>query len=214
MEFILVNSVKLKIMLTPQDMMDCGLSDIAENSFSHAAMRKILDRAHSETGFDTKHAKLYVQAFPAPDGSLELFLTRRSRLLPEPDEETRVFRKTYHLSSESRSRKEYIAVSDGIDELADLSIRMHKDRFHGESALYVLGKYYYLWIGFTHRLPSFIQHAPEVDRGEEADRFAYLSEYAAVSYADRMTLAKLSERGKALIDEKAVETLSSAFAGT
>lgn len=75
MEFILVNSVKLKIMLSPQDMKEFGLAANApESAFSRAALRKLLDRANSETGFDTKHAKLYVQAFPAPDGSLELFL--------------------------------------------------------------------------------------------------------------------------------------------
>ena len=95
MEFILVSSVKLKIMLSPQDMKDFGLSErTADGTASEKrSLRKILDRAQAETGFDTKHASLYVQAFPAPDGSMELFLTRRSRLLPEPEEQNSLFRK-------------------------------------------------------------------------------------------------------------------------
>lgn len=69
MEFILVNSVKLKIMLSPQDMKEFGpAANAPESAFSRAALRKLLDRANSETGFDTKHAKLYVQAFPLRTG--------------------------------------------------------------------------------------------------------------------------------------------------
>lgn len=215
MEFILVNSVKLKIMLSSQDMKEFGLSGNApeDSGFSRTALRRLLDRAHTETGFDTKHAKIYVQAFPAPDGSCELFLTRRSRILPEPEEEKSVFRKKYRFSGDDRGRKEYIAVSKEIDDLADLCVRMHKGDFRGESALYMLDDYYYLWICFPRRLPSFIQNAENFP-DDEADRFSYLGEYADVVFADRMTFARLSEHGKNLISEKAVETLWGAFSGT
>lgn len=215
MEFILVNSVKLKIMLSPQDMKEFGLAANApESAFSRAALRKLLDRANSETGFDTKHAKLYVQAFPAPDGSLELFLTRRSRILPEPEEEKSAFRKKYRFSGDDRSRKEYIAASRSIDDLADLCVRMHKDNFRGESAFYAFDDYYYLWFGFPRKLPSFIKDAPEDLFNDESDRFPYLGEYADVIFADRSSLARISEYGSLLIRENAVETLSKAFSGT
>ena len=214
MEYILVNSVKLKIMLSPQDRKDYGLSsDTGDISFSQPALRKLLDKAFAETGFDTKHANLYVQAFPAPDGSVELFLTRRSRLLPEPEEEKSAFRKKYRLSGEE-SKKQYIVFSDGIDALADLCVRMHREGFPGESTLYLLQNRYYLYIDFPKRLPSFVQGEVRKSAAEQAERFGYLGDYAAARFADRLTLARLSEHAKVLIAEKAVETLARAFSGT
>ena len=216
MEFILVSSVKLKIMLSPQDMKDFGLSErTADGTVSEKrSLRKILDRAQAETGFDTKNATLYVQAFPAPDGSMELFLTRRSRLLPEPEEQKSPFRKKYRFSGDDRGRRKYIAVSHDIDPLADLCVRMNKEGFRGSSVLYMFSTHYYLFLEFPRRFPQYLQNEPEDFTIDEAARFFYLSEYADVAFADGLTLAALSEHGKTLIEQNAVETLARAFSGT
>lgn len=145
---------------------------------------------------------------------MELFLTRRSRLLPEPEEQKSPFRKKYRFSGDDRGRKKYIAVSPEIDPLADLCVRMNKEGFRGSSVLYTFGAHYYLFLEFPRRFPQYLQSEPEDFTTDEAARFSYLCEYADVSFADGLTLAALSEHGKALIGKNAVETLASAFSGT
>ena len=89
MELIKVNSVKLKIILTPKDMEEMDITNETldyDSVKTRSALRNILEKAKIETGFDTKRDKIYVQVFPSNDDACEMFLTRRSKLLPEPYE--------------------------------------------------------------------------------------------------------------------------------
>lgn len=199
MEFILVNSVKLKVILTDEDMRALRVTPSSldyTTAETRAAFEKILERARLSTGFDGKHARLVVRAFPSKDGGCELFLTKKSRLLPEPEENKKHRKK--HRTSEAHDKKEYLAVG-GIDALADLCVRLHTAGFDGHSAFYALRDRYCL------------QLAPLPEPDEEIDRCFFLCEYADVFFADAARLAHLSERGTCLISENAIERLAAAF---
>lgn len=213
MELILVNSVKLKIILTPKDMEEMDISNETldyDSAKTRRAFHSILERARNETGFDTKHDKIYVQAFPSNDGGCEMFLTRRGKLLPEPGEkEATYFKKKYRLAGdEKRERKEYIAASDEIDPLIELCLRLKKEGFSGSSSLYRLDSRYYLVLGFSRRLPTFVK---DIFADDDTYRFSFMSDYADLAFAERLALAKLHEHGECIAPENAVEIFAESF---
>lgn len=67
---------------------------------------------------------------------------------------------------------------------------------------------------FRESCRALLKTRPEDLFNDESDRFPYLGEYADVIFADRSSLARISEHGSLLIRENAVETLSKAFSGT
>ena len=221
MELIMVNSVKLKIILTPQDMQEMDISNDTldyDSAKTRGALRSILERARLETGFDTRRDKIYVQVFPSNDGGCEMFLTRRGKLLPEPgDSEKTYLKKKYRLLGDDRhERKEYIAASSDIDNIVDLCVRMNREGFGGSSGLYSLGKEFVLLICFSRRMPSFAKNTSFKDGefDDDADRFSFMSDYADLFFAEKAMLARLNEHGTLLIEKNAVETLANTFSET
>lgn len=217
MELIRVNSLKLKIILTPGDMQEF---DITNETLDYAsaktrkAFRTILDRAKQETGFDTKNDHIYVQVFPSVDGGCELFLTRRGRLLPEADDrKSGLLKKKYTLPYDIRSEEhKYIAKTQSIENVISLCIRMKEADFSGCSSLYCEGDKYYLTVKFPKRLPSFVKDS---DVWEDNSRqFAFMSEYAEISYADELTTEFIKEHAKRLCSDNAVEVLAENFGQT
>lgn len=213
MELIMVNSLKLKIILTPEDMrelnitnetLDYGLPD------TRKAFKSILERAREETGFDIKSDKVYVRIFPSPDGGCEMFLTRRSNLMPEPAEEKcTYFKKKYRFSGEDgKNRKEYIAESTELDNIIELCLRMRSAGFRGKSALYSLGENYYLTVCFPGRMPSFMK---DYDIEDDVQKYSFMSEYAYLSYAAPLAKAYIEEYADIIIENGAVDRLAESF---
>lgn len=211
----MVNSLKLKIILTPEDMkefnittetLDYGLPD------TRRAFKSILERAREETGFDIKSDKVYVRIFPSPDGGCEMFLTRKSRLMPEPcEEKCTYFKKKYRLSSEEgRQQKEYIAESSELDNIIELSLRMRYSGFKGKSSLYLLGDNYYLTVCFPRQRPSFMK---DYDMEDDIQKYSFMSEYANLSYAAPIAKAYIEEYADLIIEKGAVERLAESFGG-
>ena len=79
MELIMINSEKMKIMLTREDM---TYYDIKMYSLGHTgnavrkAFSRVLEDIKSETGFDTVTEKSILQVYPSRDGGCEVYLTR------------------------------------------------------------------------------------------------------------------------------------------
>ena len=86
MELIMINSEKMKIMLTREDMTKY---DIKMYSLGHTgnavrkAFSRVLEDIKSETGFDTVTEKSILQVYPSRDGGCEIYVTR---LLVKGDE--------------------------------------------------------------------------------------------------------------------------------
>ena len=84
MELCLIRKDKLKVCLTPFDMvrydLTCEKLDY-ENTETRRAVWSILDFAKHETGFDAADGKIRIQAYPERNGGCELFITK----LPEAE---------------------------------------------------------------------------------------------------------------------------------
>lgn len=78
MEFLIISSNKLKIMLDKHEMIEYGL-DKEELDYSHPEVRnsfwKILDTAANKCGFQCKGEKILIQFYPAKQGA-EIFITK------------------------------------------------------------------------------------------------------------------------------------------
>ncbi len=93
MELILINSSKLKIMLTKDDMtqydLDCGTLNY-DNTETRRAFWNILDEAKHRTGFDAAADRVFIQLYPSKEGGCEMYVTkvgtlcRGERKLPGP----------------------------------------------------------------------------------------------------------------------------------
>ena len=81
MEHILINSGKLKLMLSREDIERYELSDVVGNgnnypegtSEQRTALRKLLDDAERIPGFDGGQGRLFVQLYPSRDGGAEVY---------------------------------------------------------------------------------------------------------------------------------------------
>ena len=79
MELILINSEKLKIMMSRDDMAEydisCESADY-KNTETRRAFWSILDRAKKSTGFDAASDKIYIQMYPSKEGGCEMYVTK------------------------------------------------------------------------------------------------------------------------------------------
>ena len=83
MEHILINSGKLKLMLTRADIVRYSLSGIIDGQSEDAedprvkkdALRQLLDEAGRIPGFDGR-GRMFIQLYPSRDGGAEIYITR------------------------------------------------------------------------------------------------------------------------------------------
>ena len=215
MELIMVNSLKLKIILTPEDMRELNITNESldyGSSATRRAFKSILEKAKSETGFETGNDRVYVQVFPSNDGGCEMFLTKRCKLLPEPDEnKISLLHKKYKFARETESKKqEYIARTNNIEHIIELCIRMKNAGFSGISRLYSYKEDFCLYIHFPKKFPTFVQESYTAE--QDVARFSFISEYADLFFAQPLTKEYINEHWNLLIQNGAVEMLAQKFA--
>ncbi len=76
-----IGEEKLKVMLTPFDMMKYGLTAETldyENTETRKAIWNILDHAKHETGFDGARGRICIEVFPEKNGGCAIYITRIS----------------------------------------------------------------------------------------------------------------------------------------
>ena len=79
MELILINSNKLKIMLTEADMIQYELDFNTinyDNIETRRAFWNILDEAKHRTGFDAASDRIFIQLYPSKEGGCEMYVTK------------------------------------------------------------------------------------------------------------------------------------------
>ncbi|MDD4772967.1 MAG: adaptor protein MecA [Eubacteriales bacterium] len=79
MDLILIDSTKLKIMLSANDMSKYSLTcDNIEydNTESRRAFWDILRVAKLKTGFDAANNRVFIQVYPSKDGGCEMYITK------------------------------------------------------------------------------------------------------------------------------------------
>lgn len=81
-EIIPINDSKLKIMLDESDMKElhiCEDADCARGE-TRLAIRTILERAKTQIGFNTEGSEIFVQLYTSKGGGCELFITKSNAL--------------------------------------------------------------------------------------------------------------------------------------
>ena len=79
MELILINSNKLKIMLTEADMIQYELDFNTINYYNTETRRafwNILDEVKHRTGFDAASDRIFIQLYPSKEGGCEMYVTK------------------------------------------------------------------------------------------------------------------------------------------
>ena len=77
MEMIMISPSQLKVMMDANDMMEYDLDGAAAHCTPFArreALRRILEKARENTGFDSEGARVTVRMFPSRDGGCEMFV--------------------------------------------------------------------------------------------------------------------------------------------
>ncbi len=81
MELHLIGEKKLKVLLTPFDMMKydltCEKLDY-DNTETRKALWNILDQAKHETGFDAARGRICIEVFPEKSGGCAIYITKLS----------------------------------------------------------------------------------------------------------------------------------------
>lgn len=79
MELILINSGKLKIMLSEEDMLEyelnCDAADY-DTTETRRAFWNILAEAKERTGFDAASERVFIQLYPSKAGGCEMYVTK------------------------------------------------------------------------------------------------------------------------------------------
>ena len=213
MELIPVNSQKLKIILTKDDMASFDITN-QDLDYSSAKTRKalgnILEKAKAEAGFEAGHDKLYIQVFLSLDGGCEMFFTKRTKLLPEPETKSCTYfrRKSGYSPDYSREYGKYIAKSENIDCIIELCIRLKKEGFYGTSSLCYINDEYILKIDLGKISPYFSGIHNDLP---DFSHFSFICDYCNVRYADPIPSAYIDEHAKVLIKESAVEAICENF---
>ena len=210
MEMILINSAKLKVMLSENDLrpysLTCDTIDYS-NDATKRAFRDILDTAKKKTGFDTEGAKVYIQVFPVRSGAVrgsgrccELFVTKL------PDSETGTEYKcrsgrdgdtslTFGEREPGSGQRKYIFVFDSFDSLVGACRGLCSCAVRSDSSAAAEGEKYYLTL-----FP-----------GWGGNALTFVGEFGRLLGAGTETLAEayFSEHALYLLRTGAVETLAS-----
>ena len=204
MEMILINSAKLKVMLSENDLrpysLTCDTIDYS-NDATKRAFRDILDTAKKKTGFDAEGAKVYIQVFPVRSGAVrgsgrccELFVTK----LPDTENETETGTGTRteckcragrdgDTSPASGEREQgsgqrkYIFVFDSFDSLVGACRGLCSCAVRSDSGAAAEGEKYYLTLfpGWGGNDLTFVgEFGRPLGAGTETLAEAYFSEHA------------------------------------
>ena len=210
MEFIRISDSKLKIMLNGRDMAYYEIDAeavSAEGAEARRAVRRILEDAREESGFDAAHDRILVEMYPSLVGGCELYITKvteeeaESVMAHTENAESRTKgsrAEKRHAASEEEGACRMLYVFESLEHLLCVCRQLRTVGFRGRSAAYAEGHLYYLAI-------------PEPRR----DKRIYIGErpfcYPAEEYGRRSEgrlLTRLKEDAICLADGNAVSVLA------
>lgn len=200
MEWIRINSNKLKIMLTAEDAARYALRPESANladAVTRRAFREILSDTGEQIGFNAKDERVYIQMYPSIEGGCELFVTKMGIPIREEGEinvptAKKVMPKSASLHLEERR---LVFCFTCMQELIAVCRRLLHAHFHGESRVLVDDE---------HRFWLLISDSGNPLTARE--EYGFVLEYGAFENRNTAELL-LAEHGKEICNEHAVEQL-------
>lgn len=201
MELILINSSKLKIMLTDDEMkkyeLDTDTIDYDTTS-TRRAFWSILDDAKTRTGFDAASDRVFIQLYPSKKGGCEMYVTKLGESCRALRDSRSPARGIQLVPAERHSdRGRFAAYAfEALDSLLCVCRRLLSRGWSGESEAYrdQPGRFFlFLAAGGYGSCTSL-------------DELSFISEYGSQENADRLRLY-ISEYGTCICRENAIEQL-------
>lgn len=204
MEFILINDMKLKIMLSKSDLEEFDVR-ANELDYSNTETKRmfwdIIERAKKNVGFCCDGMRILVQLYASRDGGCEMFVSKlgdayRDYLPAEGDEGSSLHCQPLYKRDGQYTRKGAFRF-DRLEWLITVCRRLFNIGYSGESSAYIGDdQSYYLFLDgldATGYMPI--------------DEYTFIWEYGSAVNTEA-TAELLCERGKQICAERAVEILS------
>ena len=195
MEFILIESAKLKVTLTASDMNSFGIG-VGELDYTtpetKKMLRAILNKAETEHGFICNDHRTLVQVYTSKKGDCEIFITK----LDSPESERAIhYRSIYGRSDRGVSRR--IFSFNKLEYLLSVCKRLYGIGYTADSSAYVGDdRRFYLLLNGLHDA----EYSP-------VDEYSFICEYGE---SENILAAEeyLFEHGREICGTDAVKILS------
>lgn len=186
MELIVINSSKLKIMLSGDDMkkydLDTDLIDY-DTTATRRAFWSILDDAKTETGFDAASDRLLIQLYPSKKGGCEMYVTKMGEpvLAATAKGNLQIIPTDTHYGGHKHMEA---YVFDGLEALLCVCRRLLALGYEGESHAYrdKRGQFFLLLCRYSYGACTYLDEFSfilEYGRAENVGRIKlYITEYA------------------------------------
>lgn len=191
LELIMINSDKIKIMLTHEDMTKYNINMLSQTHTGNAikeAFYEVLSDIKSRTGFDTLSKKNILQVYPSRDGGCEVYITKTVRDIKQND--------NLPLTGQIKHIYQHtIFCFEKAEDLIDGCRILRINGYNKKSRLYIYSDLYYLVLELEMKSPN------------KSDELTFLLDFAK-RYNSESGEAFLKEHGRLLIKENAVKLLS------
>ncbi|MBQ4137632.1 MAG: adaptor protein MecA [Clostridia bacterium] len=200
MELIMINSEKIKIMLTREDMVRYDIRMYSPGHTGSAikeAFAQVLEDVRSQTGFDTLSKRTVLQVYPSRDGGCEVYLTKLGTGTGDKRYDTKTADECKHTipKPDTRHFEDAVFAFDELYTVLDACRMLNNDGYDRPSSLYVCNEKYYLFLKTQARIkPGF-------------DELIRLLDFSK-RIGGRITKAYITEHGEPLVPENAVYLLS------
>ena len=204
MEFILINDMKLKIMLSRSDLEEFDVR-ANELDYSNTETKRmfwdIIERAKKNVGFCCDGMRVLVQLYASRDGGCEMFVSKLGNayndpLFPEDSESSSLHCQPLY-KRDKKYTKKGVFCFDRLEWLITVCRRLFDIGYSGESSAYIDDeRSFYLFLDgldATGYLPI--------------DEYSFISEYGSAVNTEA-TAELLCERGKQICAEQAVQILA------
>jgi negative regulator of genetic competence, sporulation and motility len=198
-DLILINSTKLKIMLSPSDMTAYSLTcDNIEydNTESRRAFWDILNVAKRKTGFDAANNRVFIQVYPSKDGGCEMYVTKITE-----EDETVYFNDNKNISGEST-----VSIKKKIPEHSDYDVYSFNEFLHLINAcrqLILNGYNSSSSIWTDEDIPRYYLAVEKAERNQ----CVCLDEYG-IKHSSTATYTYISEHCRCICKDEAIEKMS------
>ena len=192
MDLIFINDHKLKIMLSGSDMkeysLDCNALDY-ESTETQSVFRNILNKAKEDTGFDFEGGRVFIQLYPSKEGGCEMYVTKLGGLTNCRESDEGALKKP-------DGKRECAYSFDRLENLLSVCRRLSTLGYSEKSSAWQLSARYYLLIS-----------EPEENAYIPLSECSFIREYGKSESVKNTTLL-ISERGKCICTENAIDTLA------
>ena len=197
LELIMINSEKIKIMLTREDMAKYNIHMYSLGHTGSAikeAFGEVLSDIKTRTGFDTLEAKTILQVYPSRDGGCEVYITRLKND-PKLKNDDKHESLTQTNITVKRWFQKIIFSFEKITDTIDACRLLSSVGYDKSSSLYLYDRTYFLFL------------ESEIKPKNRHDEFTFLCDFGK-RLDCKITQAYIYEHGEVIISDRAVEALA------